>query len=146
MIQLNFKPFNYKFKFKELEQKTYIFDRVRKKYIQCTPEEWVRQNVIAYLVEEKGFSLALIAVERGLYYNNMNKRYDLKVYNPQMELVLLVECKAPNVKLTQETFLQSLTYAQKQTPQIIMLSNGLHHIYYNTSKKSFVKDFQLIKS
>lgn len=145
MLQLNFKSFNYKFKFKEQEQKTYIFDRVRKKYIQCTPEEWVRQNIITYLVEEKGFSLALIAVEKGLRFNNLSKRYDLKVYNPQMELVLLVECKAPNVKLTQEAFLQSLTYSQKEIPRVIMLSNGLQHIFYDTHQKAFIEEFKLIK-
>lgn len=142
--ELNFKPFKYKFKFQTRLQKTYIFDRVRKKYIQLTPEEWVRQHIISYLIEEKGVGPGLISIEKGLKYNNLLKRYDLKVYDNELNVVLLIECKAPKIKLSEETFLQSLTYAQADQPKVIMLSNGLHHIYYDSINKMFVKDFNLI--
>lgn len=146
MLQLNFETFKYSFELKKQEQKTYIFDRVRKKYIQCTPEEWVRQNIITFLNEKKGCSLALMSVEKGLEFNGMPKRYDLKVYNSKMKLLILVECKAPTIKLTEEVFIQSLTYAQNEKPHFIMLSNGIHHIYYNVTKSIFLEDFELFKS
>lgn len=146
MLQLNFEPFEYVFQFKQQGQKTYIFDRVRKKYILLTPEEWVRQNVIAYLNEVKGASLALMSVERGLNFNQMSKRYDLKVYDNNANLLLLAECKAPEVKLSEETFIQSLTYAQQERPQLILLSNGIQHIYYDVKEKLFLEDFELFKS
>jgi hypothetical protein len=146
VLQLNFEPFNYSFDLKKQEQKTYIFDRVRKKYIQCTPEEWVRQNIITFLHEQKGCSLSLMSVEKGLQFNGMPKRYDLKVYNAKLELLLLVECKAPKVSLSEEVFIQSLTYAQKERPRLIMLSNGNQHIYYDVKSKLFLEDFELFKS
>ncbi len=122
-------------------QKTYIFDRVRKKYILLTPEEWVRQHVIAFLNQKHYISLGLISVERGLKLNNLIKRFDLKVFDNKANLVLLIECKAPNIALTEETFLQSLTYAQAQMPKYIMLTNGMHHIYYDFYKKVFLEFF-----
>lgn len=144
MYELNFKPFKYQFKFQTQSQKTYIFDIVRKKYILLTPEEWVRQHVIHYLIEHKKVGLGLISVEKGLKYNNLQKRYDIKVYNNELKLLLLVECKAPTIPLTNETFLQSLTYAQDEKPRFIMLSNGVQHVFYDSLEKKFVDDFNLI--
>jgi len=135
--QLNFDIIP-QFKIKKQLQKKYIFDRVRKKYIILTPEEWVRQHVIEFLIEKRNFSAALMTVERGLKYNKLQKRFDLRVHNSLGEVLLLVECKAPNVSLTEETFMQSLTYAQKSKPTTIMLTNGLHHVYYDCIKKMFV--------
>lgn len=143
--ELNFKPFEYQFKFKTQLQKTYIFDRVRKKYIQLTPEEWVRQHVISFLMEEKGVGPGLISIEKGTKYNNLLKRYDLKVYDTKLNVLLLVECKAHTVRLTEETLFQSLTYAKADAPKYIMLSNGLHHIFYDYESQSFIKDFNLFK-
>ncbi len=142
--QLNFKPFEYQFKFRKHLQKTYIFDRVRKKYILLTPEEWVRQHVITFLIEHKGVSPGLISVEKGVQYNKLSKRFDLKVFDSQAGLDLLVECKAPKIKLTEETFLQSLTYSQEQHPRLIMRTNGIQHIYYDTATRLVLEDFSLI--
>jgi len=135
--QLNFDIIP-QFKIKKQLQKKYIFDRVRKKYILLTPEEWVRQHVIEFLAEKRNYSVALMAVERGLKFNNLRKRFDLRVYNNLGEVILLVECKAPNVVLDEETFMQSLTYAHETEPSIIMLTNGLHHIYYDNVSKLFL--------
>jgi len=141
--ELNFKPFSYSFKFETRSQKTYIFDRVRKKYIQLTPEEWVRQHIVSFLIEHKHVGAGLISIERGIKYNGLNKRYDLKVYDAKMKLLLLIECKAPTVKLSEETFIQSLSYSQEDKPKLILLSNGLQHIYYDVVRKQFIEDFEL---
>ena len=124
-------------------KKRIFFDRVRKKYIQLTPEEWVRQHLISFLIEEKHIGPGLISIEKGIKYNNLNKRYDLKVYDSDLNLTILAECKGPHIKLSEETFLQSLTYAQIEKPKIILLTNGLQHIYYDTFRKLFMEDFNI---
>lgn len=108
-----------------------------------TPEEWVRQNIVSYLIEHKKVGVGLISIEKATNYNGLKKRFDLKVYNNAMQLILLVECKAPNIKLTEETLLQSLTYAQSEKPLYIMLSNGLQHIYYDVENKLFSKELEI---
>ncbi|MDB4347066.1 type I restriction enzyme HsdR N-terminal domain-containing protein [Bacteroidia bacterium] len=113
---------------------------MRKKYIQLTPEEWVRQHIVSFLIEHKQLGKGLISIEKGTSFNGLKKRYDLKVYDNSLNLILLVECKAPSIKLTEETLIQSLTYAQSEKPLYIMLSNGLQHIYYDVVNKQFLED------
>ena len=80
----------YQFSFKEENKKTKIFDAIRKKYLVLTPEEWVRQHVVRFLVEEKGFPSNLIAIEMGLKLNGLQKRADILVYSKQGKPILLV--------------------------------------------------------
>ena len=102
MEKLNFPDFNFSLKSKE--NKTYIFDIIRKKWLVLTPEEWVRQHCIQFLLKIKNVPLGFLQVERKLVINNTEKRYDLVVFKPDLSIALLVECKAPKVKLTQKAF------------------------------------------
>jgi hypothetical protein len=117
--------------FPELKFKTkiengieYIYDVVRKKYIVLTPEEWVRQNIIAYLTQVQNYTPKLIAVEKQLVINGKKRRFDLLVYNNKMEPYLLVECKQPAVELNEAALLQTLHYTQGLKPLYIFISNG----------------------
>ena len=104
MEKLNFPDFNFSLKSKE--NKTYIFDIIRKKWLVLTPEEWVRQHCIQFLLKIKNVPLGFMQVERKLVINNTEKRYDLVVFNPDLSIALLVECKSPQVNLTQKAFIK----------------------------------------
>jgi type I site-specific restriction-modification system R (restriction) subunit len=108
MKKLNLPAYN--FKFKTVNQKTQIFDSIRKKYIALTPEEWVRQNFICFLVEEKKYPASLIAVESGLKYLSQKKRTDIVIYSNVGKPIVIVECKAPEVAIKEETFEQISRY------------------------------------
>ena len=102
MQPLNFPE--YEFRFKGSENDAYIFDIVRKKFVMLTPEEWVRQHVVNYLIYQKKYPLSLLNVEKQLVVNNLRKRYDIVGYLSNGKINVVVECKAPSVKITQETF------------------------------------------
>ncbi len=91
------------------ENKTFIFDVIRKKYIMLTPEEWVRQHFVHYLISNQ-YPKSLINVESGLHYNNLQKRSDVIVYDRQGSPFLLIECKASSILLTQQAVNQALMY------------------------------------
>ncbi|WP_298486057.1 type I restriction enzyme HsdR N-terminal domain-containing protein [uncultured Maribacter sp.] len=135
MLPLNFKKYN--FRFKNSENKVQIFDVVRKKFVQLQPEEWVRQNVIHFLVEEKKYPLSLINVEKQLTINKLKKRYDIVIFNPDGSIELLVECKAPKIKITQNTFDQIATYNMQLNANFLMVTNGLQHLY---CKMNFIEE------
>ncbi len=125
MQSLNLPP--YQFKLKQHGLRTHIFDAVRKKYVVLTPEEWVRQNFIQFLVQEKKFPSSLIAVEAGLKYNQLQKRMDVLIYDKQGSPLLMVECKAPEVKITQDVFDQIARYNMVFKVKYLVVTNGLHH-------------------
>ena len=124
-VQLNFPT--YSFKIKDEENNRFIFDEVRKKYLVLTPEEWVRQNVVQYLIQEKGYPKSLIQLEGGLKLNALQKRTDLIVFNSRGEKILLVECKAPVIKITQKVFDQIARYNIIHKVPLLFVSNGLEH-------------------
>ena len=142
MEQLNFN--RYPFTIKNRENKRYIFDVVRKKDILLTPEEWVRQHCLQYLIQEKNYPLSLINVEKKLKVYSRDKRYDIIVYTPQAEVTLLVECKAPHVPIDQDVFDQIARYNLSANSQYLMVTNGLTHIYcqmdYTAEAYHFIKD------
>ena len=105
----------------------YIFDEIRRKYLVLTPEEWVRQHVVQYIIKEKGYPKALIKLEGGLKLNSLQKRTDIVVFNTQGEKILLVECKAPTVRITQNTFDQIARYNIIHKVPLLFVSNGLQH-------------------
>lgn len=105
-------------------QKKYIFDIVRKKMVVLTPEEWVRQHVIHYLVHESEVPLGQIAVESGMKVNRMSKRTDLQVFK-NGKPTLLVECKAPEVIMNDKVLAQALRYNLKVSASLVMLTNGI---------------------
>ena len=104
-----------------------IFDAFRKKYVILTPEEWVRQNFLRYLVEEKSYPSSLILVEKGLMVNRMQKRFDAVVYNNHGEAAALIEFKAPEVAISQSVFEQISSYNIKLRVKYLIVSNGLNH-------------------
>ena len=148
MQQLHFPPYN--FTLKNRENKPYIFDRIRKKYISLTPEEWVRQHVIMFLLETHKYPKSLINVEKEFLVNGTKKRYDLVVFYPNGEIFLLVECKAPKVAITQNTFDQIARYNLKMNATYLMVTNGLDHCYcqmdYVSQQYHFLKELPAYKN
>ncbi len=106
-----FIPFRkYKFKVKELAEKKYIFDEIRKKYILLTPEEWVRQNILHYLIYDLKYNKNRIAIEKEFVVNKLKKRFDILIYNKDMSIFMLIECKAPKIKIDNKTAKQIFNY------------------------------------
>ena len=127
MRQLNFKQ--YPFRFKNRENKPLIFDVVRKKFMVLTPEEWVRQNTIQYLVKELNIPLSLINVEKQIKLHGTIKRYDIVTFNPDGSIHLIVECKADSIKISQDTFDQIARYNLVLKSTFLMVTNGMDHYY-----------------
>lgn len=127
MQTLNFPTF--KFRFKNSKNKTSIFDVIRKKFVILTPEEWVRQHVVQYFIQIKSYPISHINVEKVVKINDINKRYDVVVFNTDGSIFLLVECKAPNVNITQQTFDQIARYNGVLNANYLMVTNGLNHYF-----------------
>lgn len=148
MEQLNFKT--YPFRFKNSENKIAIFDIIRKKFILITPEEWVRQHVVWFLIEEKKYPKSLVNVEKLITLNGLTKRYDIVVYNKNGGIEILVECKAPSVKIDQTTFDQIARYNMVLNANYLMVTNGLEQYYcqmdYINKKYSFLKEIPNYKT
>ena len=125
MIELNLPKYN--FKIKETLTKLQIYDEIRKKYLVLTPEEWVRQNFVKYMVNELNYPKGLMAIEKGLKVNKLQRRTDVVVYNKAMNPMLIVECKATDVKITQETFNQIANYNIALKVPYLVVTNGLNH-------------------
>lgn len=119
----------YPFKIKSSENKYFIFDIVRKKYMVLTPEEWVRQHIVHFLIEEKNYPISLIAVEKKIIVNKLTKRTDILVFNANGVPNIIVECKAPSVKITQDAFDQIARYNLKLKANYLIVTNGLTHFY-----------------
>jgi type I site-specific restriction endonuclease len=126
MKALNLPQYNFRLR-KNADGKTEIFDAIRKRFHVLTPEEWVRQNFIQYLIQEKEFPASLMAIEKGLKLNGMQKRTDIVQYNKSGNPVLIVECKAPEIKLTQDTFDQAARYNMTLQVDFLIITNGLEH-------------------
>lgn len=113
--------------------KVLIFDIIRKKYVQLTPEEWVRQNFIYYLVNFLGYPKSLIKVESGLKYNRLLKRSDILVFNRDVEPLLLVECKSSDLKITQDVIDQAAVYNRSLNARYLLVTNGIQHLCWKIS-------------
>ena len=142
MDPLNFPKYN--FRFKNTENKVAVFDVLRKKFVLLTPEERVRQHVVHFLLKEKAIPKSLLNVEKQLKVKNLFKRYDVLAYNPDGSIHLVVECKAPSVPVTQETFDQIARYNLTLQAQFLMVTNGLQHYFcqldYEQEKYYFLPD------
>ena len=134
----------YKLKMKSEEEKTYIFDVVRKKYLLLTNEEWVRQNFIHYLNKEKKYPLGLMGVEQMVKYNSLKTRADIVMYNTEGKANIIVECKAPDVKITQETFNQIAKYNSQLKVKYLLVTNGMNHycckMDYESNRITFLEE------
>lgn len=142
MIKLNLP--SYSFKFKNKENKLYIFDNFRKKYVVLTPEEWVRQNFIVFLTEEKKYPKTLIGIEKEFKINNLSKRFDVLIFDNSGLPDIIVECKAPQIKITQDTFDQIARYNLKFNAKYVIVTNGLEHFFcrldHKNKKYEFLRD------
>jgi|TARA_B110000027_G_scaffold32279_1_gene35817 hypothetical protein len=139
---LNFPKYN--FRFKSNENKTLIFDIIRKKFVVLTPEEWVRQHTIHFLTSEKKYPISHINVEKQLQLNDTVKRYDIVVFNKDGTIKIIVECKAPSIKTNQQTFDQIARYNLVLKSETLMVTNGLEHFFckmdFANKKYLFLKD------
>lgn len=142
MQRLNFKE--YFFRFKKIDDKLFIFDEIRKKFVALQPEEWVRQHVIRFLIEEKKVPKSLINVEKEITINGLVKRYDIVVFSRNGNILLAVECKAPTMQISQTVFDQIARYNLILKSEILMITNGLNHYFcqmdYEKGKYLFLKE------
>jgi type I site-specific restriction endonuclease len=125
--QLNLPGFE--FKTRTVADQLQIFDRVRRKYVALTPEEWVRQHFVHYLIEHRNVPMSHIAVEKSIRVSHLDKRADIVVFKDGLKPVLIVECKAPSVEVDQEVFYQVLRYNMTLRVDYLVVTNGLRHIY-----------------
>lgn len=144
---MDFIPLNlpsYPFKIIDKEGRFYIFDFIRKKELLLTPEEWVRQHFIQFLIHQKGYSKNFISLEKGLQLNDLKKRTDILVYDINGKPSVLVECKAPNIKITQDVFDQAARYNMVYRVKHLVVTNGLEHYYcemdYECETYRFLED------
>jgi hypothetical protein len=150
MQKLNLPDFE--FRFRENKGRDEIFDPVRKIFVALTPEEWVRQNFIRYLAAEKKVPLSLIGVEKTLTLNTMTRRSDILVFGNSGLPVMVVECKAPNIEISQAVFDQVARYNITLRVKYLIVTNGLNHfcclIDFENETYSFLEeipDFSLLK-
>lgn len=127
LCPLNLPP--YPFRITERNGQFFLFDEIRKKTLLITPEEWVRQHFIQFLVVQKKYPKSLIQLEGGLKLHGQSKRSDILVFNRSGEKILLVECKAPSVKITQAVFDQIARYNMVHHVSLLSVTNGLQHFY-----------------
>jgi len=140
MLQpLNLPP--YPFKITDENGQLFLFDEIRKKEVVLTPEEWVRQHFVQYLIREKNYPRSLIRLEGGLRLHGRARRSDIVVFNNQGEKVLMVECKAPSVKITQSVFDQIARYNMVHRIGLLAVTNGLQHYYCRIDHENERFDF-----
>ncbi|MBA4241142.1 MAG: type I restriction endonuclease subunit R [Sphingobacteriaceae bacterium] len=107
-----------------------VFDIVRKKFVDITPEEWVRQHIIHFLIQYKQVPASMISIEKQLILNNTKRRTDIVVFNSLLKPLLIIECKAPHIEINQLTINQALRYNLELNVPAVFLSNGLQHVFF----------------
>ena len=121
----------FKAKIKKQKNQTYIFDEIRKKWLVLSPEEWVRQHLINYLINHKNYPVNFISIEKELFLNNIKKRYDVVIYNKQLIPKILIECKAPYIELNTGVIEQALRYNLVLKANYVMITNGVSDLIFN---------------
>lgn len=139
---LNLPP--YPFKISDMNGQLTLFDEIRKKHLVITPEEWVRQHFVHYLINQKKYPKTLIKLEGGVKLNGMPRRTDIVVFNLAGEKILMVECKAPSVAINQKVFNQIARYNITHKIGLLAVTNGLQHYYcsidFNNENYKFLED------
>ncbi len=133
MVKLNLPAFDYNVK--EAEGKVWIFDSIRKKFVMLTPEEWVRQHFLNYLIEKMRYPKSLIKIESGLVYNRLQRRSDIIVYDRQGNPWMLIECKSPSQTLNDLTIRQVSVYNTVLQAKYISVTNGITHLCYEINQQ-----------
>jgi hypothetical protein len=138
MWQLNLP--SYQYNVKKSGENWLIFDFLRKKFVRLTPEEWVRQHFLHYIIDEMHFPGTMIAVEQQIVINGQSKRCDAILYNSNMQAIAVFEFKAPTVTLNQSTLDQVSVYNTALQINHIFISNGINHHYLQLSfdRKSYI--------
>lgn len=138
---LNIPPVKLRIK-KDSVGKITIFDKIRHKWVKLTPEEWVRQNFVLWLIEYLHYPSSLIAIETGITLNDTSRRCDTIVFKSDGLPMMIIEYKAPNVAISQDTFDQIVRYNMVLHTPFLIVSNGLRHyccqIDYTTGSYSFL--------
>ncbi|MFH0864589.1 MAG: type I restriction enzyme HsdR N-terminal domain-containing protein [Bacteroidota bacterium] len=142
MKKLNLPEFDFTFRISE--SKKQIWDAIRKKYVSLTPEEWVRQNFVAWLVHHKNYPQGLIGIEKEINVNRMKKRFDIIVFNKSHHPEVLIECKAPEVTISQKVFDQIAVYNMAMKVKYLIVTNGMEHfcctVHHEKQKYSFLAE------
>lgn len=142
MAQLNLPIYDYRIK--EQNGRQYIFDVLRRRYVALTPEEWVRQHFVHYLIEHKNYPKGLIANEIELRIGEKHMRCDSVVYDKALHPQMIVEYKAPDIAITQKVFNQITSYNMLLHVDYLVVSNGLQHFCcrmdYENNRYVFLKD------
>jgi type I site-specific restriction endonuclease len=133
MVKLNFPEFEYKWK--RENDRLFIFDSIRRKFVVLTPEEWVRQHVVNYLTEHRAYPRALIKVEGGLRYNRVQKRSDITIFDRRGNPWMVVECKASDVTLNQQALQQVSVYNKTLAAMYVAVTNGLQWYCFEIKKE-----------
>lgn len=142
MVKLDLPGFDYQVS--KAEGKIWIFDIIRKKRVVLTPEEWVRQHIIHFFINQLKYPKSLIKIESGLTYNRLQKRSDVVVCDREGKPWLLMECKSPELPLNQNVIMQAAVYNQNIRAKYIAVSNGMKHVCYEV--KEDVSETGLLKS
>jgi hypothetical protein len=142
MIKLNLP--SYTFQYKDEEQNKYIFDNIRKKYVILTAEDWVRQNFIQYLIQEKHYPASRMAVEMQITLNKLSKRCDVIFFSKSGSPLIIVECKSTRINISQDTFDQIVRYNMKLMAKYLIVTNGMMHfcilIDHEKNNYTFLKE------
>ncbi len=148
MQPLDFPSFD--FVIRHAEGKAMILDTVRQKFVRLTPEEWVRQHLVRYLVSEKRVPPSLVAVEMGFEYEGLRRRADVVIHNRRAEVVLMAECKAPDVPVAQTAFDQIGRYNLVVRARYLLVTNGLEHyscrVDFRSRTYTFLQDIPAFHS
>lgn len=127
--KLNFPVVEFRFQ-KNEKGSMQVFDIVRKKFVDITPEEWVRQHIVHFLIQHKQVPASMISIEKQLILNNTKRRTDIVVFNSLLKPLLIIECKAPHIEINQLTINQALRYNLELNVPAVFLSNGLQHVFF----------------
>jgi hypothetical protein len=132
MIKIEYPP--YQPKIKTVSGKEFIFDEVRKQWVMLTPEEWVRQNFLQYLIQVKKYPPSLMAVEKEIFLGDVKKRFDIVVYDKNTQPWMLIECKEMNVELNNTVLSQALRYnIYLQVPYLVITNGSYCYAFNNTN-------------
>ena len=132
---------SYAFRTSQKEGKSLIFDAFRHRWVRLNPEEWVRQHFVRYLVEEKHYPASLISVERSLRFNKLEFRADAVIFSTAGKPLLVVECKAPEVAVSQKVFDQIIRYNFEFQVDFLIVTNGMFHYCCKIDKQNQTYDF-----
>lgn len=136
MLPLNFPAYEFSIR---RDGPAEIFDPLRKKFVALTPEEWVRQHMVRYLTEEKGFPHGLLSVEGSITLYRTKKRYDIAAFDRNGSPILVVECKAPSVPVNEKVVDQVIRYNLVLEAPYLLVTNGLVHVALKKEGGSYVQ-------